>query len=194
MPALADVLPVLHLTLLSAFVGVASVSMLATLISYLRVRRPLMAWRRGALRGFPLGPALFTTAVSAGLFYAWFTGHPVRPSLLIGYPAGGLFWCIGAFLSQSVLVTHYGVIHDINRISRSIAWGQVVDYFAVEDERGARRYVFLYQDAEVPQRHRFELRVPVDQVEDFRAIVKAKLDARFAHSKQRTYDTKPLEE
>lgn len=193
MPTLADVLPVLHLTLLSAFVGVASVSMLATLISYLRIRRPLMAWRRGPFRGFPLGPALFTIAVSTGLVYAWWTGYPVRPSLLIGYPAGGLFWCIGAFFSQSVLVTHYGVIYDINRISRSIAWGQIVDYFVVEDE-GGRRYVFLYQDTETSQRGRFELRVPADQAESFHDIVEAKLDARFSHSKQRAYDTKPLEE
>ncbi len=193
MPAFTDVLPVLHLTLLTAFVGVASVFMLSALISYLRVRRPLMAWRRGRLRGFPLGPALFTTAVSSGLLYAWWTGSPVEPSLLIGYPAGGVFWCIGAAVSRSILVTHYGVIYDINRISRAVAWGQIVDYFAVEDE-GARRYVFLYQNTEADERGRFELRVPADQVDDFQSIVAAKLDARFAHAKQRTYDTKPLEE
>lgn len=193
MPALAELLPIVHLALLAAFVGVASVFMLTALISHLRVRRTKLTWRTGLLRGVPLGPALFTLAVSSGLVYAWTTGYPVKLPLLVGYPAAGLFWCIGAFLSRSVLITDYGIIHDINRISQAVAWGQIVDYFVAEDG-GQLRYVFLYRDENRSQRRRLELRVPAHRAEAFHELVTAKLDARFAFSMEQAHDKKTLEE
>lgn len=188
-----EILSVLHLLLLSAFIGVASVTMLATLVSHLRVRCTLLTWRRGRFHGLPVGPVLFTVIVSAGLAYAWGRGYVIPPSILIGYPAGGIFWCIAAFLARSVIVTEYGIIQDLNRISQAVAWGQIVDYFVASDE-GRERYVFLYMDAEGMRRRRLELEVPEVHVDDFRAIVEAKLDARFAFSRQEPRDKKTLEE
>ena len=193
MPTTADVLAVLHLALLAAFIGVASLSMLLTLISHLRVRRALLSWQQGRWRGIPFGPTCFLVASFIGLGYALTQGHPVRPSVLVGYPAGGAFWFVAAYLARSVLVTEYGLIHDINRISQAVAWSQIVDYFVVEAEQEAR-YVFFYRESGGGQRHRLELTVPASRVDAFQQIVHQKLEARFTTAAHARLNPKPHEE
>lgn len=193
MPTTAELLSGLHLALLSAFVGIASLSMLLTLISYVRVRRMLLAWRGGRFYGVPLGPACFLIAVLGGLIYALAQGHAIRPSVLVGYPAGGAFWLVAAYLARSVIVTDYGIIHDINRISQAVAWGQIIDYFTVDTKRGVR-YVFFYAENGRRQQDRLEVTVPAAHVDDFQRIVEFKLKARFALSVRGESDQKTLEE
>jgi hypothetical protein len=175
----ANLLAIVHLTLLAAFVGVASLSMLLTVISHLRVRRMLLSWRGGRWYGIPVGPTCFLVATLIGLGYVVIQGQPVRPSVLLGYPAGGAFWLVAAYLARSVIVTEYGIIHDINRISQAVAWAQIVDYFTVDADRGVR-YVFLYTEENGPQRHRLEVTVPAARADAFQRLVEAKLNARFA--------------
>lgn len=190
MPTTAELLSVLHLALLSAFVGVASLSMLLTLISYMRVRRMLLSWRLGRV---PLGPACFLAVVFGGLTYALWQGHAIRPSVLVGYPAGGAFWFVAAYLARSVVVTDYGIIHDVNRISQAIAWRQVVDYFTVDAERGVR-YVFFYTEEGRRPCYRLEVTVPAGCAETFRRVVEDKLETRFAPSLREAPGRKTLEE
>lgn len=187
MMATADLLSIVHLTLLAAFIGVASLSMLLTVISHLRVRRMVLSWQDGPLYGLPVGPACFLLAALAGIIYALYQGQPVRPSVLVGYPAGGAFWLIAAYLARSVIITEYGIIHDVNRISQAVAWGQIVDYFTVDDERGVR-YVFFYTEAGQPERYRLEVTVPAARADAFDRLVTAKLDARFALAKSELPD------
>lgn len=193
MPTTADFLSVLHLALLAAFIGVASLSMLLTLISHLRVRRALLSWQQGRWGGIPIGPACFLIAALAGLGYALVQGHPVRPSVLVGYPAGGAFWLVAAYLARTVFVTEYGIIHDVNRISQAVAWSQMADYFVVETERESR-YVFFYREEGSSQRCRLEVTVPARHTEVFQQIVYQKLEARFAPSAHAPLDPKPHEE
>lgn len=193
MPTTADILAVFHLALLAAFIGVASLSMLLTLISHLRVRRALLSWQRGRLGGLPLGPACFLMAALGGVAYALVQGHPMRPSVLVGYPAGGAFWFVAAYLARSVLVTEYGLIHDVNRIGQAVAWSQIVDYFVVEADHKAR-YVFLYREPGSPRRHRLELTVPARRVEAFQRLVHQKLEARFTTTTHAQRNPKPHEE
>ena len=177
---MTQLLSVLHLVVLTAFVGLASVYMLMSLISYLRVRRPLMTWS-GRVRWWasPVGPALIAVGATGGMGTAWAAGTEVPASAAIGYPAGALFWAVGAHLARTTVVTEYGLLPDINRISRAVSWGQVVDYFA--RSRGQYTcYVFLYETAPSADRQRLELHVPVGQAAAFRDVVEAKLDARFA--------------
>ena len=193
MPTTTDLLSFTHLALLAAFIGVASLSMLLTLISHLRVRRAVLSWQQGRWGGIPLGPTCFLVAAIAGLTYALAQGHPVRPSVLIGYPAGGAFWFVAAYLARSVLVTEYGIIHDVNRISQAVAWSQVVDYFVVDAE-GEVRYVFFYCEDGRQQWHRLELTVPSRRAEAFQHIVDGKLEARFAATAKAPPNPKPHEE
>jgi hypothetical protein len=192
MPAAADVLSVLHLLLLSAFVGGTSVAMLVALIQRLRVTRPVLVWRTGPITGMPLGPLLFLVLVGAGLGGATWMGQSVPPSAWIGYPAGGLFWFVATWLARSIVVTEYGIIHDVTRIHRAVAWNQVVDYF--ETTRGRQPHVvFFYRDHD-GTRSRLDLPVAAAQVEAFRALVQQKLDARLQLSPEQAFDEETLDE
>jgi len=193
MPTTVEFLSFLHLGLLSAFVGIASLSMLLTLISHLRIRRTLISWRSGQLYGLPLGPTCFTVVALVGLGYALMQGHAVRPSVMVGYPAGGAFWLVAAYLARSVVVTEYGIIHDVNRMSQAVAWGQIVDYFTVDTTRGVR-YVFFYADERRRRRYRLEVMVPAARAEDFQRIVESKLSTRFSFTVKETPDPKTFEE
>jgi hypothetical protein len=189
--ATADLLSIIHLALLAAFIAVASLSMLLTLISHLRVRRMLLSWQDGRFYGIPLGPTCFLVATFVGLGYALMEGQAVQPSVLVGYPAGGAFWLVAAYLARSVVITEYGIIHDINRISQAVAWGQIVDYFTVDADRGVR-YVFFYAEAGDAQRYRLEITVPTARADAFQRLVEAKLDARFAFTQSELPDPKDV--
>jgi hypothetical protein len=186
MPDTADVLSILHLVLLSAFVGVTAVSMIVALISRLRIQRTMLAWRYGRITAFPLGPSLFLLLVGAGFVYCGWTGQELPATVVVGYPAGGFFWFVATWLARSIVVTEYGVIHDVSRIRNAVAWGQVVDYFRTT-RNGVPHYVFFYLDDD-GTRQRLDLPVP-DKIEiDFEQIVSQKLDARFAFSMKQAYD------
>lgn len=192
MPASPDVLSVLHLLVLSAFVGVTSVAMLVALISRLRIQRTLLVWRTGPVTGIPIGPSLFLGLVAAALGYSAWTGVSVPTHVLIGYPAGGLFWFAATWLARSVVVTEYGMIHDVSRISRAVAWGQVVDYFTTHRD-GRLLFVFLYLDDD-DTRQRLDLHVPETHAGPFHHIVDRKLDARFQFSAKQAFDEETLDE
>lgn len=156
-----------------------SVAMLYALISRLRLCRPRLSWSCGSYCRIPIGPSLFLVAVAAALAAAYWTGRPVQPHVLVGYPAGGLFWWIATWLAQSVVVTEYGIVHDVTRISRAVAWGQVVDYAVAARDRH-HHYVFFYDDPDDEQpRQRLDVRVPNAHAADFAEVVAHKLDARF---------------
>lgn len=153
--------------------------MLYALISRLRLCRPRLSWSCGSYCRIPIGPSLFLVAVAAALAAAYWTGRPVQPHVLVGYPAGGLFWWIATWLAQSVVVTEYGIVHDVTRISRAVAWGQVVDYAVAARDRH-HHYVFFYDDPDDEQpRQRLDVRVPNAHAADFAEVVAHKLDARF---------------
>lgn len=192
MPAAADVLSVLHLLLLSTFVGGTSVAMLVALINRLRVTRPVLAWRTGPVTGLPLTPLLFLALAVGGLSGATWMGQSVPPSVWIGYPAGGLFWFAAAWLARSIVVTEYGIIHDVNRLHRAVAWSQIVDY--VETTRRNRpHFVFLYRDDD-GARSRRDLPVAEAQADAFRTLVQQKLDARLQLSPGQALDEETLDE
>jgi len=190
MPEPADVLSVLHLVLLSAFVGVTAISMIVALASRLRIQRTLLTWRHGPLTSFPLGPSMFLLLVGAGFVYCGWVGQEVPATVVVGYPAGGFFWFVATWLARSIVVTEYGMIPDVSRIRRSVAWGQVVDYVRTTRE-GQPHYVFFYLDDD-GSRERMDLPVPAKVEAEFERIVSRKLDARFAFSAKQAFDEETL--
>lgn len=192
MPAAEDVFSVLHVVFLSAFVGVTSISMLVALIGRLRVRRPLLVWRTGPLTNIPLGPSLFLLLVAFALSVTTWTGQSVAPSAWIGYPAGGVFWFIATWLARSVVVTQYGIIHDISRVHRAVAWAQIVDYFETT-RQGHRYFVFFYRDGDDSQA-RLDLPVPERKREAFDRLVAQKLATRLHLSPKHAFDEETLDE
>lgn len=186
MPTASEILSGVHLLLLFAFVGATSVAMLVAVLSRLRIPRTLLVWRPGPLTSFPLGPSLFLLAVGSGFGVASAYDVSIAPHVLIGYPAGGLFWGVATWLTRSVVITDYGLVPDIHRLQRAVVWGQVVDYFVTERD-AMTHYVFFYRDAH--QQHRLDLPVPDAHAEAFRRVVESKVDARFALSEEAAHDS-----
>lgn len=188
MPSVTDLVTVLHRIALSAFVGVTSASMLVAVLSRLRLRRPLLVWRQfGPYRftRFPVGPILFLLLVAGGIGHAGLTGRPVPPAVLVGYPAGGLFWFVATWLSRSVVVTEYGIVPDVHRVRRAVVWSQIVDYFTTTRD-GQSHFVFFYRGSD-GDRRRLDLPVPEAHAPVVREIVERKLDARFSVSGDDVY-------
>lgn len=186
MPSIADFLSTLHAVVLLAFVGVTAATMLVAVSRRLRIRRPLLVWQSGPFTRLPLGPSLFLVLVAGGVAHAWLTGRSVPLTVLLGYPAGGIFWFIATWMLQSVVVTEYGLVHDISRPRQAVSWSQVVDYF-MTTKSGQCHVVFVYhgQDGAL---HRFSLPVPDAQVDALREIVQCKLDTRFTFSVKQAYE------
>ena len=179
MPSAADLVPILHRVALSAFVGITALSMLAVLMGRVRLRRSVLAWRRPGVLVRPLlGPVLFLLLVAGGFGHAWLTGRTVPTALLVGYPAGGLFWLAATWMLRTVVVTEYGIVHDLSRMHRTVLWGQVVDYFTTTRE-GCPHVVLFYRGLE-RERRRLDLPVPKAHATALHEIIERKLGARFS--------------
>lgn len=188
-----DLIAVLHRCALALFVGVTSVFMLVGIVSRLRVRRPRLVWRRrGPVTRWPLGPALFLFITGAAFGHAWMAGRAVPLFVLVGYPAGGLFWFVGTWLNRSVVITDCGIVRDIHRLQRAVVWSQVLDYFT-RTGGDEVRFVFFYrgQDGE---RRRLDLSVPRRRVSSFRRFVNRKLSTRFRVSSEDVSEEDELRE
>lgn len=179
MPSAADLVPILHRVALSAFVGVTALSMLTALMGRIRLRRSVLAWRRpGVLVRSLFGPVLFLLLVAGGFGHAWLTGRTVPTALLVGYPAGGLFWLAATWMLRTVVVTEYGIVHDLSRMHRTVVWSQVVDYFTTTRE-GRPHVGFFYRGPE-GERRRLDLPVPKTHATAFHEVIDRKLGARFS--------------
>lgn len=187
MPSAANLFWALHWIALAAFVGATSVAMLVAVMSRLRIRKPLLVWRTGPLTRLPLGPSLFLLGVAVGIGYSVSQGHSVPPAVLLGYPAGGLFWFVATWLAQSVLVTEHGVVPDVTRPRRAVPWRSVVDY-VVTTRDDQPHFIFLYRRADRPPQ-RLDLPVPPAHAEAVRDLVRRTLDRRFHEAAMGLRDT-----
>jgi len=179
MPSAANLVPILHCVALAAFIGVTSLSMLVAVMGRMRLRRPLLIWRRpGSIRSSLLGPVLFLLLVGGGLGHAWLTGRSVPLAVLVGYPAGGAFWLVATWMLRTVVVTEYGIVPDLSRVHRAVVWSRVVDYFTTT-RQGQPLVVLLYRGPDGARR-RLDLPVPRARAGALREIVERKLAARFS--------------
>jgi hypothetical protein len=179
MPSAANLVTIVHYLALSAFIGVTSISMLVAVAGRMRLRRPLLTWRRpGSILRELLGPVLFLLLVGGGLGHAWLTGRSVPLAVLMGYPAGGIFWLVATWMLQTVVVTEYGIVPDLSRVHRAVVWSRVVDYFTTT-RQGQPLVVVLYRGPE-GEHHRLDLPVPRAHAAALREIVERKLRARFS--------------
>jgi len=178
---------VLHAAVLSVFVGATSVSMLLAIISRLRIRRPLHVWRYGQFARIPIGPTLFLVLVAVAFGVAVAMGRTIEPHVLIGYPAGGVFWWIATWLCRSVIVTEYGIIHDVTCISRAVSWSQITDYFVTTGDDGWTYVALFYRDDD-GTRQRLNVPVPKTHKAAFEKLISQKLDARFRCIMRETHD------
>ena len=182
-----------HIVVVVGATVLVSVAMLVAVIGRLRIRKPLLVWRNGLLTGIPIGPLLFLCGVAAGFGATYALGYTISPILALSYPALGVFWFIAVWHARTVVVTEYGLIHDVQQISTAIPWGQIVDYTATPTDNGTH-FIFFYQSHRSnTSRQRLDLQVPADSVDVFQEIVARKLDDRFAFSVKEAYSNTPAE-
>ena len=194
MPELpVDLFFVMHAAVLSIFVGATSVSMLLAVISRVRIRRPLQVWRYGRVLRIPVGPTAFLVLVTLAFGATAATGGTIEPHVLVGYPAGGVFWWVATWLYRSIVVTDYGVIHDVTCISRAVSWSQITDYFVTTGDDDWTYVVFFYQDDD-GMRQRLNVPVPEHQRDAFEQLISRKLDTRFRCMMRKSYDEETLGE
>lgn len=175
MSSLPDVLVVLHGVALTLFVGGTSVLMLTAIIRRLRFRRPLLVWRSEGMTRVPIGPSLFLLSIALGIAYAQWVGIHVPPTVLVGYPAGGIFWFVATWVTRSTVITAYGLVPDLAGPNRAVAWSQVVDCVCTS-RKGQFHVVFLYRDRDQRAYHRLDLAVPERCRADLQKILEIKLD------------------
>ena len=177
-----------HTVLLVLFIGITALLTVATGLNRLRIRRVVFSWGAGRLWGLPLTPTLFLAIVLPVFIYGLVSGKfPPYLSLamLSGYLLGGVFWYVAALISNAIVITDFGIIRNVNRIGKAVAWGQIVDYVH-QCTKNRQRYVFFYMDKQ-GEKCRLEVTVPQAYRERFDQIVESKLDARFNFSVEQAY-------
>ncbi len=177
--------------LVSAFVAVTALLLGLTVSQRLRIRRVRMTWRSNTAKNVPVWPVLFIGVVAIFLVYAQNTFPSVEIPIYAGYLLGGVIWFVSVLLSTSSLVTDYGIIPELGKSGDAIAWGQIVDYFEVQDAKQIH-FVFIYQDF-LGERRRLETTVPTAEVDRFRSFLRANLDLRMKISEKHTIGHKALE-
>lgn len=188
---LTDSASALHLALLGGFVCVTVSLMLMTVANRVRLRRVVRAWPTGRVFGLPGVPLLFIAGIGAFMVHGFMTGRGAHVQLLVGYLVGGGCWLVAAYYTHMVVVTEFGLVTRLGRTVEAVAWGQVADYFRVE-EAGQHRYVFFYTDA-ADARRRLALDVPARHAGAFELVVRTKLDARFEFYATQAYGRKAME-
>ena len=145
-----------------------------TLMQRLRVRGIRMTWLSASRTSLPVWPTVFMGVVLVFLLYSRNTVSPVSPLVFLGYFTGGMLWFVSVVLSAAVVVTEYGILPEAGRSDEAVGWGQIFDYFEVEDHKRVH-FAFMYQDF-LGERKRLDLNVPLQHAERFRRMVRAKLD------------------
>lgn len=154
--------------------GVTGILLAMTVLQRIRIRGIRMTWNSARVGSLPVWPSLFMGIVVVFMLYSSNTVAPVAGEVLAGYFLGGILWFVAVALSGSVIVTEYGIIPEAGRSSDAVGWGQVFDWFELEDDKHTQ-ISFLYQDL-IGERKRLDVTVPRPHLEQFRCICRAKLD------------------
>ena len=186
-----DILLTLHTVLLCGFLAVTVLLLGMTAANRLRMPRAVCAWRVPRRDHTLLWPGGFLVVILLLMGYLLATGREVPALFYTGYLMGGTCWWLSVRLAQTVLVTEFGILRDINRRTEGFAWGQVADYVEVR-RAGQRWYTFLYDD-ETGHRRRLDLCVPPRHQAAFGALVLDRLAHRFTLTTEPTHGKTALE-
>jgi len=185
------VINTLHIILVFSFVAVTAVLLGMTMVQRFRIRGIRQTWQSNRIGSLPVWPSVFMGIVLVFMIYTRNTVAPVDPLVFVGYFAGGMLWFSSVALSTAIVVTEYGIIPEAGRNDEAVGWGQISDYFEVEDGKRIH-FAFMYQDF-LGERKRLDLLVPIQETERFRSLVRSKLDVQIEGSVERVIQRKALE-
>ena len=130
--ALANLIQTAHAVLVFGFIAVTTLLMLMTLANRHRITAVRFSWSTGRLAGLPVWPTVFLTIVFGLCISAIWLDHPWQ-AVFLGYLMGGMFWFVSVMTAQTIVVTEYGIIRNVNQADQAVAWGAIVDYFETNE-------------------------------------------------------------
>lgn len=185
MPAGIEILELLQVVLLVAFLAVTGLFLALAVVNRRRMHGVLVSVPMGPLFGLPVRPIAFVGVLLCILLAGILAGASISPLLLVGYVVGAALWGLATYLSTSIFVFDFGIVRGLIDRDAYLPWGIVEDYFCHEANRHRVLYVFLYRDDTGRQR-RFEVRVPRLHVVEFSQVVDDILESRFTARRHRS--------
>ncbi|MEX0929234.1 MAG: hypothetical protein WD266_11210 [Balneolales bacterium] len=172
----------LHAVLLGFFTIATTILALLTLSNSLRLRNVLQTWKGGKLGGYPLFSSLFLGFLFFMTMVIWNAELTRYNTAMYSYIWVGMNWFVASHMMMKRYITDHGIVKNINDPSQTISWHEIVDY-AERNEEKDYRFTFIYHSGEIRSRRKdaikLELNVPREEVDEFRNILRKKLDRRF---------------
>lgn len=161
---------------LLAGVGFSLIYAIGSLVQAVRLRAVRMSWNRGLWPGVPIrGVGVLFMGLSVALTF-WMMGGDRLVTEAIAAGWMGLNGFVATCFTGRTYVTDSGVVRNLHRPCRTVAWYQIVDYLRNEGEE----WIFLYQAPSAENKggmvyRRLALRVPEERKEAFKKIVSSKV-------------------
>lgn len=175
MEALITWLDALHWPLMAG-VGITLLYAIGSLVQAVRLRSVRMSWSRGLWSAVSIrGVGVLFAGLSVALSF-WIIGGERLATEAIAAGWMGLNGFVSTCFTGRTYVTDSGVVRDLHRPYRTVAWYQIVDYLRNEGEE----WVFLYQAPSMDASggmiyRRLALQVPEEKKEAFKKIVSSKV-------------------
>lgn len=161
---------------LMAGVGITLLYAIGSLVQAVRLRTVRMSWSRGLWSGVPIrGVGVLFVGLSIALTF-WMTGEERLATEALAAGWMGLNGFVAICFTGRTYVTDSGLVQDLHRPCRTVAWYQIVDYLRNEGEE----WIFLYQGPSEDGAggmvyRRLALQVPEERKEAFKKIVSSKV-------------------
>jgi hypothetical protein len=186
-----EILRLLQVALLLAFLGVTGLFLTLSIVNRRRMDRVLVSVPVGGVFGVPISPILFVAVLLCVLVAGILAGSSVSPLLIFGYIVGAILWGVATQLSTSIRVFDFGIVRGLIDRNAYLPWSRVEDYFVRDPGRRCTVYVFLFRD-ETGRQRRFEVRVPRSHLVEFSEVVDDILESRFTARRQRSRSRRQL--
>lgn len=170
-----NVLDALHWPLLAG-VGGTLLFAIGSLVQAVRLRTVRLSWSRGLWASVPVrGVMILFAGLSVALLF-WMAGGARLATEALAAGWMGLNGFVAVCFTGRTYVTDYGVVRNLHRPHRTVAWYQIVDYLRSDGEA----WVFLYQQPSMEpgagmEYRRLTLQVPEERKEAFKKIVSSKV-------------------
>ncbi|MGM0507168.1 MAG: hypothetical protein ACQER4_08300 [Bacteroidota bacterium] len=161
---------------LMAGVGFTLLYAIGSLVQAVRLRSVRMSWSRGLWSPVPIrSVGVLFAGLSVALAF-WISGGERLATEAIAAGWMGLNGFVAICFTGRTYITDSGVVKDLHRPYRTVAWYQIVDYLHSEGEE----WIFLYQVTTMNGSggmvyRRLTLQIPEEKKEAFKKIVSSKV-------------------
>ena len=125
MPAGIEILELLQIVLLVAFLVVTGLFLVLAVVNRRRMHGALVSVPMGPFFGLPLRPIAFAGVLLCILLAGVLAGASISPLLIAGYAVGAALWGLATYLSTSIFVYDFGIVRGLIDRDAYLPWGIV---------------------------------------------------------------------